>query len=209
MAPSRLATGRPLFFEAPAIAIENTDTPKIRFRHNDSEKTITCDFIAGCDGFHGPSRASIPSHLMNVFERVYPFGWLGVLSDTPPVSDELIYVNHERGFALCSMRSMTRSRYYVQCSLDDRVENWSDDRFWDELRAHLDPKAAEAMDADLELLLISVFCTADDLLPERVANARRRLTDAEVLTLCVAQVIIDEPSDRRFLRAARRSIRLT
>src|SRR5690606_33624004 len=91
----------------------------------------------GCDGFHGVSRQSIPAHVRREYERVYPFGWLGLLSDTPPVSEELIYANHARGFALCSMRSHTRSRYYVQVSLEEKVENWSDERFWDELSARL------------------------------------------------------------------------
>ena len=109
-----------------------------------SRHEIACDFIAGCDGFHGVAAQSVPASAMQTFERVYPFGWLGVLSDTPPVSHELIYANHERGFALCSMRSPTRSRYYVQCALDEQVEDWSDDRFWDELRRRLDAEAADS-----------------------------------------------------------------
>ena len=134
---ARLATGRPLFFEAPAIAIENTDTPKIRFRHQGTEKTITCDFIAGCDGFHGLSRASIPANLMNVFERVYPFGWLGILAESPPASHELVYASHANGFALLSMRSPKISRLYLQCAPDENLANWSDDRIWDELDTRL------------------------------------------------------------------------
>jgi len=110
-----------------------------------TEHTLHCDFIAGCDGYHGVSRASVPSGALCTYEKVYPFGWLGILADTPPVSHELIYSNHARGFALCSMRSPTRTRYYVQCSLDDTVEQWSDTAFWDELRARLDPSAAEAI----------------------------------------------------------------
>ncbi|KPF44603.1 4-hydroxybenzoate 3-monooxygenase [Rhizobium sp. AAP43] len=106
---------------------------------------IDCDFIAGCDGFHGASRKAVPEEAIRTFERVYPFGWLGILADVPPVSHELIYANHPRGFALCSMRSHTRSRYYVQCSLDDTVEMWSDDRFWDELRRRLPLHHAEAL----------------------------------------------------------------
>ena len=106
---------------------------------------IECDFIAGCDGFHGVSRASVPAGSLQTFERIYPFGWLGVLSDTPPVSHELVYANHARGFALCSMRSHIRSRYYVQCSLDDKVEQWSDNAFWDELRRRLSPELAETL----------------------------------------------------------------
>lgn len=100
---------------------------------------------AGCDGFHGVCRASVPAQAIKTYERVYPFGWLGILSDTPPVSDELIYTHHERGFALCSMRSPTRSRHYVQVPLTEKVEDWSDERFWDELRARLDPVAAERL----------------------------------------------------------------
>jgi p-hydroxybenzoate 3-monooxygenase len=107
--------------------------------------TLHCDFIAGCDGYHGVSRASVTSNALRTYEKVYPFGWLGILADTKPVSHELIYSNHERGFALCSMRSPTRTRYYVQCPLDDKVEQWSDDAFWDELRRRLDPAAAEAL----------------------------------------------------------------
>jgi p-hydroxybenzoate 3-monooxygenase len=117
----------------------------VRYRKDGATHDIECDFIAGCDGFHGVSRASVPAGAIRNFERVYPFGWLGILSDTPPVAHELIYSNHERGFALCSMRSATRSRHYVQCSLDDKVEQWSDDAFWDELRSRLDPAAAESL----------------------------------------------------------------
>ena len=98
--------------------------------------------MAGCDGSHGVSFPSIPPDPLRTFERIYPFGWLGILADVPPVNDELIYANHPRGFALCSMRSPTRSRYYIQCELDDAVENWSDDAFWDELRRRLPPEAA-------------------------------------------------------------------
>jgi hypothetical protein len=101
--------------------------------------------IAGCDGYHGACRAAVPPAALSIFEKVYPFGWLGILADTPPVSHELIYSNHERGFALCSMRSPTRTRYYVQCSLHDKVEDWTDQAFWDELRRRLDPEAADSM----------------------------------------------------------------
>lgn len=120
-----------------------TDSPKVRYVKDGITHEVTCDYIAGCDGFHGISRQSFPRGAMTEFERVYPFGWLGILSDTPPLSSELIYANHDRGFALCSMRSSTRSRYYLQCALDERVENWSDDRFWDELKLRLDPEAVE------------------------------------------------------------------
>jgi p-hydroxybenzoate 3-monooxygenase len=106
---------------------------------------IDCDFIAGCDGFHGVCRASVPPTAIRLYERQYSFGWLGVLSDTPPVSEELIYVSHERGFALCSQRSTTRSRYYLQCSLSEQVEEWPDERFWKELRARLPGDAAASL----------------------------------------------------------------
>ena len=120
-------------------------SPFVTYSKNGVEHRIDCDFIAGCDGFHGPSRQAVPDKAITLFQKDYLFGWLGVLSDTPPVSHEVMYVNHPRGFALCSMRSMTRSRYYVQCSLDDKVENWSDDMFWDELRARLPNEQAQAL----------------------------------------------------------------
>lgn len=118
------------------------DQPLVRYEKDGLTHEIACDFIAGCDGFHGVSRQSVKPDAIKIFERVYPFGWLGVLSDTPPVSPELIYANHERGFALCSMRSHTRSRYYLQCPIDDHVDEWTDDKFWDELKRRLDPEAA-------------------------------------------------------------------
>ncbi len=123
----------------------DTDHPRVTYVKDGVTHEIECDFIAGCDGSHGICRQSVPDSAVQVFERGYPFGWLGLLSDTPPVSPELIYTKHERGFALCSMRSTTRSRYYLQCTLDDRVENWSDERFWDELRRRLDTEAAETL----------------------------------------------------------------
>src|SRR5687768_10249856 len=134
-------------YEAPAIRVEDYDTdasrPRIIYEQNGEQKELVCDFVAGCDGFHGVARKSIPGDKIKAFERTYPFGWLGILSDVPPVKEELIYANHERGFALCSMRSHTRSRYYVQCEMDDKVENWTDDAFWDELCRRLPPDAAE------------------------------------------------------------------
>jgi p-hydroxybenzoate 3-monooxygenase len=126
---------RPLDFD--------TDRPRVTYVKDGTTHEIACDFIAGCDGFHGVSRASVTPPAIETFERVYPFGWLGILSETPPVSHELIYSNHPRGFALCTMRSMKRSRHYVQCSLDDKVEQWPDDRFWDELKRRLDEEAAD------------------------------------------------------------------
>ena len=144
---ARDAAGLPTVYEAEDVSLHDFDTasPRVRFRKDGVEHEVQCDFIAGCDGFHGVSRRSVPAGAIATHERVYPFGWLGVLSDTPPVSHELIYANHERGFALCSMRSHTRSRYYVQCSLDERIEEWPDERFWDELRLRLDERAASSL----------------------------------------------------------------
>lgn len=132
-------------YEAPAVRVEDfdTDTPRIIYEQNGEQKELVCDFVAGCDGFHGVARRCIPGDKLQTFERTYPFGWLGILSDVPPVKEELIYANHARGFALCSMRSHTRSRYYIQCTMNDRVENWTDDAFWDELRRRLPPAEAE------------------------------------------------------------------
>jgi len=123
----------------------DTDQPRVTYKKDGVTDEIQCDFIAGCDGFHGVSRASVKEGAIETFERIYPFGWLGILSETPPVSHELIYSNHARGFALCTMRSMHRSRHYVQCSLDDHVDQWPDDRFWDELKRRIDQKAADEL----------------------------------------------------------------
>ena len=121
------------------------DSPSITYKKDGQLHTIECEYIAGCDGFHGIARKSIPQDAIKLFERVYPFGWLGVLSRTPPVSHELIYANHARGFALCSMRSEMLSRYYVQCDVNEKIEEWSDDRFWDELRSRLPAATADAL----------------------------------------------------------------
>ena len=144
---ARAAAGLKTVYEAQEVALHGFDGshPRVTYRKDGVMYEAQCDFIAGCDGFHGVSRASVPAAALRSFEKLYPFGWLGVLSDTPPVAHELIYSNHERGFALCSMRSATRSRYYLQCALDDKVENWSDAAFWDELRRRLDPQVAQAM----------------------------------------------------------------
>lgn len=144
---ARDAAGLVTIYDADDVTLHDFDGdhPSVRYVKDGVTHEIACDFIAGCDGFHGASRASVPARAIRTFERVYPFGWLGVLSDTPPVSPELIYSNHVKGFSLCSMRSQTRSRYYVQCALDERIEDWSDQRFWDELTSRLDPEAAESL----------------------------------------------------------------
>jgi p-hydroxybenzoate 3-monooxygenase len=142
---ARDQAGLTTVYDAGDVSLHDFDgaSPKVRYVKDGVTHEIACDFIAGCDGFHGVSRQSVKPAALEIFERTYPFGWLGILSETPPVSPELIYVNHPRGFALCSMRSLTRSRYYVQCTLDDHVDNWSDGKFWDELKRRLDPEAAD------------------------------------------------------------------
>ena len=144
---ARAAAGLATVYEARDVAMRGFDgnTPSVTYTKDGQARTIECEFIAGCDGYHGVSRASVSPGAISSCERVYPFGWLGVLADTKPVSHELIYSNHERGFALCSMRSPTRTRYYVQCALDDKVAQWSDAAFWDELRTRLDPQAAQSL----------------------------------------------------------------
>ena len=144
---ARSAAGLPIVYEADEVAVHGIDsaTPSVSYRKDGVRHTLQADFIAGCDGFHGVCRATLPAAAIALHERVYPFGWLGVLADVPPVSHELIYVHHERGFALCSQRSKLRSRYYLQCSLDDRAEQWSDDAFWDELKRRLPGDTAAAL----------------------------------------------------------------
>ncbi|CCF21479.1 4-hydroxybenzoate hydroxylase (4-hydroxybenzoate-3-monooxygenase) [Pseudorhizobium banfieldiae] len=143
----REASGAVSIYEAANVLPHAFDGehPHVTYEKDGVTHRLDCDFIAGCDGFHGISRKSVPEAALQTFEKVYPFGWLGILADVPPVSHELIYANHPRGFALCSMRSPTRSRYYIQCSLDERPEDWSDERFFDELRARLPARHAEAM----------------------------------------------------------------
>jgi len=142
---ARRAAGLTTVYEAADVKPRDFDTdhPHVSYVKDGISHDIACDFIAGCDGFHGISRVSVPQAAIATYERIYPFGWLGILSETPPVSHELIYTNHARGFALCTMRSMHRSRYYVQCSLEDHVEQWPDDRFWDELKQRLDRNAVD------------------------------------------------------------------
>ena len=142
---ARTAAQLTTVYEADAVAVHGFDstTPRVSWLKDGVRHELQADFIAGCDGFHGVCRASVPASAITLHEKVYPFGWLGVLADVPPVSHELIYVHHDRGFALCSQRSKVRSRYYLQCSLDDRVEQWSDDQFWAELKRRL-PAATAA-----------------------------------------------------------------
>ncbi|TCL10283.1 p-hydroxybenzoate 3-monooxygenase [Shimia isoporae] len=128
-----------LVFEAENVAIHgaDTDAPFVTYQIAGTEKRLDCEFVAGCDGFHGVSRQTIPGSIRNEYEKIYPFGWLGVLSETPPVHEELIYSGSERGFALCSMRNSNLSRYYIQCSLKDSAAKWSDQAFWKELKRRI------------------------------------------------------------------------
>ncbi|HEV7246509.1 MAG TPA: 4-hydroxybenzoate 3-monooxygenase [Shinella sp.] len=143
----READSRLTIYEAVNVTPHDFDgaAPYVTYEKDGITHRIDCDFIAGCDGFHGASRKAVPETAIRTFEKVYPFGWLGILAEVPPVSEELIYANHPRGFALCSMRSETRSRYYIQAALDEKIEAWSDSRFWDELRRRLPAHHAEAM----------------------------------------------------------------
>ncbi len=143
----RAATGGEIIYSAANVTPHDFDgdKPYVTYEKDGVTHRIDCDLIAGCDGFHGVCRASVQDKGVQNFEKVYPFGWLGLLADVPPVDHELIYANHERGFALCSQRSLERSRYYVQVPLSDKVENWSDDAFWDELRRRLPDDVAEKM----------------------------------------------------------------
>ena len=146
---TRKAEGSATLYEAEVVSVEGLDSarPRIIYRHEDREATVDCDFVAGCDGFHGVSRTLIPPSVLQTFERAYPFGWLGVLADVRPCSDELIYASHADGFALASMRTPTRSRYYIQCPLSIRLEDWPDDRFWTEVKRRLGPDAASHVSA--------------------------------------------------------------
>ncbi|MEF3133035.1 4-hydroxybenzoate 3-monooxygenase [Rhizobium sp. 268] len=143
----REASGALSIYDAADVAPHDFDgrSTFVTYTKDSVAQRIDCDFIAGCDGFHGASRKAVPERAIRRFEKIYPFGWLGLLADVAPVSHELIYANHPRGFALCSMRSATRSRYYIQCGLDEKVEDWSDDRFWDEIRRRLPAHHAEAL----------------------------------------------------------------
>jgi p-hydroxybenzoate 3-monooxygenase len=143
----RRAVGAQTVYSAQDVSLHDfsSDTPRVTYRAGGGTHEIVCDFIAGCDGFHGVSRQSVPAGAIKSFERVYPLGWLGILSETPPVSEELIYVRHPMGFALCSMRTPTRSRYYLQCSLTEDIESWPDERFWEALTLRLDDEGRERL----------------------------------------------------------------
>ena len=144
---ARAAAGAITLYEASNVQPHDlkSDQPWLTFEHEGQAYRLECDYIAGCDGFHGVARQSIPAQALKVFERVYPFGWLGVLADTPPVHAELVYAKHTRGFALCSMRSPTRSRYYLQVPVEEKLEDWADERFWDELKSRLPGSLAEQL----------------------------------------------------------------
>ena len=141
------ARGTPVIFEAEGVALHglDTDAPFVTYATDGVPQRLDCDFVAGCDGYHGVSRTTIPADVLRTFEKVYPFGWLGILADVPPCDHELIYSNHERGFALASMRSNVRSRYYIQAAVDEDLAAWPDDRIWDELALRLGPAAAATM----------------------------------------------------------------
>lgn len=144
---AREAAGGQIEFNVEDVVIEgaDTDTPRVRYTVDGEAREIACDFVAGCDGFHGVSRQTIPADTRQEFEKVYPFGWLGILSETPPVNHELIYANSERGFALCSMRNDQLSRYYIQCPLTDSPEDWTDEAFWEELKRRIPADQAEKL----------------------------------------------------------------
>jgi p-hydroxybenzoate 3-monooxygenase len=140
----RTDEGGRFYFDVENVGLAGlkSDRPTVRFRHAGQDVEISCDYIAGCDGFHGVSRNAIPADVLKTYDRVYPFGWLGILTERPPVSMECVYTNHPRGFSLCSMRSAARSRYYIQCDTNDDVKNWSDDQFWEEFSTRIGPDLA-------------------------------------------------------------------
>ena len=148
MMEARAAAGLETYYEAAEVQPHDvtSKSPTLSFRHQGEDYRLECDYIAGCDGFYGVSRQTIPAKIRTEHERVYPFGWLGLMSNTRPVSEEIIYCKHDRGFALASRRSAVRSRYYLQVPLEDRVEDWSDEAFWDEFRRRLPADAAARLE---------------------------------------------------------------
>ena len=141
---ARDAAGAEILHEVEGVEVHgaDSDAPTVSYRKDGNAHQVSCDFVAGCDGFHGVSRQTIPGHTLRTYEKVYPFAWMGLLSETPPVDHELIYANHANGFALCSMRGTNLSRYYVQCPADDRVDDWPEERFWEELKTRIPAEAA-------------------------------------------------------------------
>ena len=141
------AAGRTVLDECTDVTVHDVtgERPSVSFVHHGESRTVEADFIAGCDGFHGVCRHALPPSVVTEYERVYPFSWLGILSETPPVDDELIYARHDRGFALCSMRNPQLSRYYIQCAADESADAWTDQQFWDELRRRIPPDAADRL----------------------------------------------------------------
>ncbi len=139
--------GLSIVFDAENVRLHDvtSDEPAVTWERNGETQTLSCDFIAGCDGFHGVSRTAIPQDVLREYEKVYPFAWLGILADVPPAAHELIYASHERGFALASMRSRTRSRYYIQCGIEERIEDWPDEKIWDELCVRLGARGARGV----------------------------------------------------------------
>lgn len=144
---AREASGAKIVYSVENVEIHDadSDTPYLTYDQGGKSQRVDCDFVAGCDGFHGVSRKTIPAQVRKEYEKVYPFGWLGVLSETPPVHDELIYASSQKGFALCSMRNENLSRYYIQCDLSDSPENWSDDAFWEALKTRIPAEHADAL----------------------------------------------------------------
>ncbi|AZC26119.1 4-hydroxybenzoate 3-monooxygenase [Pseudomonas sessilinigenes] len=144
---ARAACGAPIFYSVNDVQLHDLQgaSPYVTYEQDGRQQRIDCDYIAGCDGFHGVARQSIPQDVLKHYEREYPFGWLGLLADTPPVSHELIYAQHDHGFVLCSQRSLTRSRYYLQVPLQEQVEDWSDQRFWQELKMRLPQELAQRL----------------------------------------------------------------
>lgn len=144
---ARQSSGAPAIYGVSDVRIDDikSDSPTVTFTKGGENCRVTCDFVAGCDGFHGVSRQTIPHEILREYESVWPFGWLGMLADTPPVNPELIYAHHERGFVLCSQRSLTRSRYYLQVPLTEKVEQWSDERFWQELKCRLPEELSQKL----------------------------------------------------------------
>lgn len=144
---ARQSSGAPAIYGVSDVRIDDikSDSPTVTFTTGGETCRVTCDFVAGCDGFHGVSRQTIPREILREYESVWPFGWLGMLADTPPVNPELIYAHHERGFVLCSQRSLTRSRYYLQVPLTEKVEQWSDERFWQELKCRLPEELSQKL----------------------------------------------------------------